>query len=88
MAEKNLFLTNRNLQDLNPLVAGEEYCAPGHSFGPAIRRYTLIHYVVSGRGSLYARGGKYPVEAGQAFLILPGEVTTYTADWEQPWHYR
>ena len=88
MAEKNLFLTNRNLRDLNPLVAGEEHCAPGHSFGPAIRKYTLIHYVVSGRGTLYARDGAYPVEAGQAFLIRPGEVTTYTADLDQPWHYR
>jgi len=88
VAEKNLFLTNRNLGDLNPLVAGEERCAPGHSFGPAIRNYTLIHYVVSGCGTLYARGGEYPVKAGQAFLIRPGEVTTYTADLHKPWYYR
>lgn len=88
MMYKNLLLTNRKLQDLNPLIAGEELCAPGHSFGPAVRKYTLIHYVLRGKGVLYARGGVYPVTAGQAFVILPGEITTYTADEDDPWHYR
>lgn len=88
MGSANLFLTNRNFQDLNPLIAGEEACTGGHSFGPAVRKYTLIHYVLRGKGTLYTRGGVYPVGAGQAFLILPGEVTTYTADATDPWHYR
>lgn len=88
MSAKELLLTNRKLQDLNPLIAGEEACAPGHSFGPAVRKYTLIHYVLRGKGTLYARGGVHPVRAGQAFVILPEEVTTYTADEEDPWLYR
>lgn len=87
MAYKDLILTNRKLRDLNPLIAGEEDCAPGHSFGPAVRKYTLIHYVFRGTGVLYARGGVYPVRAGQAFIILPDEVTTYTADPDDPWYY-
>lgn len=81
-------LTDRHLQDLNPLIAGEQMCVPGHSFGPYVRNYTLLHYVLSGKGTLYARGNAYPVRAGQVFLIRPGEVTTYTADTEEPWHYR
>ena len=81
------FLTNRHFQDLNPLIAGEEACAPCHSFGPAVRKYTLIHYILSGCGTFYARGEVHRVEAGQAFLILPDEVTTYTADEHDPWHY-
>lgn len=81
-------LTNRHLQDMNPLIAGEQACDPGHSFGPSIRAYTLIHYVFSGEGTFCARGKAYPVRAGQAFLILPGEVTTYTADAQDPWCYR
>lgn len=87
MSFKNLFLTDRKLQDLNPLDAGEEICKSGKSFGPHIRKYTLIHYVLRGKGTLYARGKAYPVDAGQAFLILPGEITTYTADIADPWHY-
>lgn len=87
MQSQNIFLTNRNLADLNPLIAGHHHCDPGHSFGPAVRKYTLIHYVIAGTGTLYARGEAYPVKAGQAFIILPGEVTTYTADQEDPWYY-
>jgi len=88
MPSKLLMLTNQNLQDLNPLIAGEEACAPGHSFGPAVRKYTLIHYVLRGKGILYARNGAHPVHAGQAFVILPDEVTSYTADLKDPWYYR
>lgn len=88
MARVDYFLTNRHLQDINPLILGEERCDPCHSFGPAVRKYTLLHYVVSGKGTLYSRGQAFPVCAGQAFLILPGEVTTYTADASDPWHYR
>lgn len=87
MALINLFLTDRKLQDLNPVDAGQEMCRSCKSFGPHVRKYTLIHYVLSGRGTLYARGGEFPVGPGQAFLILPDEVTTYTADREDPWHY-
>ena len=88
MRTQDLFLTNRHLQDLNPLIAGEEICKPSHRFGPSVRKYTLIHYVIKGRGVFYARGNRYPVEAGQAFLILPEEVTTYEADASDPWHYQ
>ena len=63
----NLLLTNRGLRDLNPIDGGYERCKPGKSFGPHVRTYTLIHYVLSGRGTFYARGESYPVEAGQAF---------------------
>ena len=88
MAYTDYLLTNRHLADLNPLVLGEETCRPGHSFGPAVRDYALIHYVVSGHGVLHCPRGTCPVGPGQAFVILPGEVTTYTADSRDPWHYR
>lgn len=83
----NLLLTNCGLHDLNPVDAGYEQCKPTQSFGPYVRTYTLIHYVRSGKGVFYARGHAYPVTAGQAFLILPGEMTTYTADKSDPWNY-
>lgn len=82
-----MLLTNRYLQELNPVIAGEQACEPGHRFGPHIRSYTLMHYVLSGKGTLYTEDGDYPVEAGQVFLILPGQVTTYEADMLDPWHY-
>lgn len=88
MKPTHLPLTDQGLQDLNPVIAGEHRCPASHRFGPYIRQYTLLHYVLSGQGVFYARGREYPVRAGQMFVILPGEVTTYEADGHDPWHYR
>lgn len=66
---------------------GMEKCLPDHSFGPAKRSYYLIHYVVSGKG-IYKAGGKtHHLEAGDVFLIRPGEITFYQADRDDPWSY-
>ena len=81
-------LVNKHLCDLNPLILGEEKCEPSHSYGPIARKYTLIHFVVRGSGT-FCRGGKnYTVNAGQAFIILPDEITTYCASESDPWYYR
>ena len=85
---KESLLINRHFADLNPLVYGHERCSPNHSFGPASRKYTLIHYVVSGCGTYTVGGVTYPVHPGEAFRILPGETTVYTADADDPWNYR
>ncbi|MGN1021135.1 MAG: AraC family transcriptional regulator [Aristaeellaceae bacterium] len=66
---------------------GEEACRPLHAFGPAQRDHYLIHFVVSGCGTFFSGGGSQPVRAGQGFLILPGEETSYQADGQEPWHY-
>lgn len=88
MRKIDLFLTNRHLNDLNPIVVGAEDCEPGHRFGPAVRNYTLLHYVANGKGIFQSGGTTYPVKAGEVFRILPGEVTVYQADWKEPWSYR
>lgn len=80
-------LNNRNFKDLNPVIFGYQDCEPGHSFGPSIRAYYLIHYVVSGKGKLEAGGKIFCVGENQAFLIKPGETTRYEADKKEPWRY-
>ncbi len=85
---KNKLIVNRNFRELNPILVGEEHCEPGHSFGPAVRKYTLIHYVMSGSGTYHVGGRTYNVRAGEAFIILPDEVTVYTASESDPWYYR
>ncbi len=47
----------------------------------------LIHYVISGKGTYFVGNNTFEVHAGQAFIIKPGEVTTYTADENEPWEY-
>lgn len=65
----------------------EEACCAGHSYGPAIRDYYLIHFVASGKGVFQYQNQTCSIGAGQGFLILPGEQTFYQADEQEPWHY-
>ncbi len=87
MQANNILLTNRHLQDLNPLLVGTHECDPGYGTQPAIRKHVLIHYVFRGKGALYIRDQAYPVGPGQAFLIPQGELAHYQADMEDPWYY-
>ena len=82
-----LFLTDRNLLDLNPIIAGQQVCPPGHSTQPHIRQYTLLHFVYSGTGILQTAGQEHRVRGGQVFMIRPGEISSYCADAADPWHY-
>jgi len=70
-----------------PLIYGYEECRPEHAFGPAVRHYYLLHYVLEGKGTFYKDGKAYPVRQGDLFVILPEELTVYQADKEEPWKY-
>lgn len=74
-------------EDLSPIFVGAESCVSGHSFGPFVREYYLIHFCISGRGVLHDKNGVHKISAGELFIIKPGEVTTYTADLKTPWEY-
>ncbi len=83
---------NEELLDLRLYQYGWEQCAPLHSFGPFVRNHYLFHYIISGRGSLDSSVSMdntrtYHLEAGQGFLISPGQVNTYSADQKEPWKY-
>ena len=47
----------------------------------------FLHYVVRGKG-IFRRGKReYTLQAGEIFVIRPGEVTYYEADMRDPWEY-
>ena len=75
------------MTDIVPLFVGEEACKSLHKFGPHIREYYLIHFCLSGKGTITDEHGVHKVSAGELFIIRPGEVTTYIADRDEPWHY-
>lgn len=85
--EKTIFLVNRHWKEVNPVDCGWEKCRARHSFGPATRFYWLLHYVVQGSGVFQTDGKRYPVRAGQIFVIRPFETTYYKADAQTPWEY-
>lgn len=73
--------------DLNLYQFGWEHCAPLHQFGPAVRNHFLFHYILSGKGKLETAGQDFHIEAGQGFLLCPGQISTYYADKDDPWVY-
>ena len=77
----------RNADGMAISNCGGDQCAPGHTYGPAIRDHFLIHFVASGRGTLRTVEGEYRIGAGQGFIIFPDEITVYSADSTQPWAY-
>ena len=83
---------NEELLNFRLFQTGWEQCTPLHSFGPFIRNHYLFHYVISGRGFLDATAEdgtvqRYDLEAGQGFLISPGQINMYSADQAEPWKY-
>lgn len=80
-------IINRHFKELNPMVAGWQAHKSGTDFGPAIREFYVIHYILSGKGTFKNQNNTYTVEAGQYFLLRPGELTFYKADDVDPWHY-
>ncbi len=66
---------------------GCEVCFPSHYYGPAVREYWLLHYVVSGKGVFERDGVVHHVGEGQIFVIPPYVETYYQADAHDPWEY-
>lgn len=72
---------------LSVYSTGYEQCDSNHSWGPALRDHYIIHFVVSGKGTLRYDQQTYTVEAGQLFIIYPSQVAAYQADAQEPWQY-
>ena len=66
---------------------GTHKTPPLHLFGPAVRNYYLLHLIEKGRGYIERNGDKRFLEAGEAFLIVPDELTLYCSDQDDPWEY-
>lgn len=91
ISEHDFFFLRQNPSagqgELAVLFSGEGRPHPRHKIGPAIHDYYLVHTVLSGKGVIEMRGKAYPCGAGDTFVIFPGELFSYEADREQPWHY-
>ena len=58
--------------DLSLYSAGYEECTPGYSYGPTLRSYQLIHFVLNGEGEFRINEHVFHLKAGDAFLIPAG----------------
>ena len=81
------YIIDAKSTEIVPLFIGREACEPSHSYGPYVRDYYIVHFCLNGHGRLENRHGTFDIGAGQLFVIREGEVTTYTADKNEPWEY-
>ena len=89
-APKLHIFPSNNFVDLTIYHFGYHDCPPLHAFGPTTRSHFLFHYAHSGKGVFNSRDEKmqstlFDVDAGQGFMIWPGQVASYTADEKDPW---
>lgn len=73
--------------DIVPVRAGYQQCAPGWTFEPSCRDSFTIQYVLSGCGTVYKDGETTLVHATEAFILRPGETFQLQADVMDPWTY-
>ena len=78
---------DHSLSEINPVQCGIQKCESSYSFGPMIRDFWLLHFVISGKGILINQNGVREVGENEVFVIRPYEKVTYTADADEPWHY-
>ncbi len=72
---------------ITPLMGGRQQCGSGYTYGPVMRKYYIIEYVIRGKGEYLVGGESYSVGAGQAFVIKPFERHLLKADSDDPWEY-
>ena len=53
---------------------------PGAKCGPNLRSTYIIECNESGYGSVIINGVEFPIKPRDCYIILPGQMTTYTAD--------
>ena len=85
--QKSKIIINKQYIEINPTVCGREKCEAEHFYGPAVRNYWLLHFVVSGKGMFRTSRGEYSLGKNDVFIIRPYEITYYEADKAEPWEY-
>ncbi|MFE5322744.1 AraC family transcriptional regulator [Paenibacillus sp. NPDC056579] len=73
--------------ELKLFYCGSEQCAPGHSWGPALKDHYKFLYIHSGKGIYRVGEQTYRLGPGDGFLLSPDVVSYYRADDEDPWVY-
>lgn len=85
--ENDIPIEKKHWKDIVLLRCGTHRCDSGHIYGPIRRQFYLVHFIFSGTGVFRNERDVYHLGKGQAFIIRPGEVTSYEASQDTPWYY-
>ncbi len=67
---------------------GYEKCSPLHYFGPDKKNFHVLHYILSGSGTVTMDGITCELHRGDGFYIPPNKPVHYQASRKTPWEYR
>ena len=87
MAEVAIMEYKTSSKELYLVSCGWEKCGATHSYGPAVRNYYMLHFILKGQGHYYLNNKHYKLNENQCFLTEPGTVTLYKAEPTNPWTY-
>lgn len=87
MADVAIMEYKTSSKDLYLVSCGWEKCGATHSYGPAVRNYYMLHFILKGQGHYYLNNKHYKLNENQCFLTEPGIVTLYKAEPTNPWTY-
>lgn len=85
--EKVLLLKTNYQFNLSLYQIGHEKCPPHHSFGPVMRDFYLLHFIVNGEGTLEVDNKQMQIKKGDLFLVPKGSVCRYFANANNPYEY-
>ena len=66
---------------------GIQICHAGHAAPFLKYLHFSMHFILEGKGVYEIDGKRYPLTAGEGFLIKPSDICSYTADQKEPWKY-
>jgi len=88
MQNKHVHFTNPNENiKIDFLQMGVHKTPALHKWGPMVRDFFLIHFVISGTGQLNIYGNLYKPRGGDCFMIRPTDLVEYVSDSDDPWEY-
>jgi len=80
-------VSGKELMSLSVFNVGKQKCEPCYQWGPGVRDFYLLHYIVAGRGTYVVGDHEYKLGAGDCFLSYPHREVSYFADEKEPWEY-
>lgn len=72
-------IISRSPQEISVVYAEKERVRPGRTCGPVIRSVYIIECCTGGGGSVVINGKEFPLSAGAAYVLLPGDAVKHTA---------
>lgn len=86
--EENINIIEKVKQlELTLNECGREKCSPIKYINSYAKKWHVIHYVITGKGTFILNGKKYRLKRGNMFYIPPGFEATYFPDSKDPWEY-